>query len=101
MVKQPFQAPPMPMSGVFYIFVNKQVREKLGILEGDRVKVELRKDESKYGLPMPRELKEVLKQDAEGDRLFHALTAGKQRTILYYVGKAKDVDRRIHYALVV
>jgi uncharacterized protein YdeI (YjbR/CyaY-like superfamily) len=50
---------------------------------------------------MPKELREVLKQDKAGDRMFHSLTAGKQRTILYYIGKAKDIDRRIHMALVV
>ena len=99
--KQTFQCALMPMSGDFYIFVNKQVRDKLGIEEGNPVRVELRKDASKYGLPMPKEFREVLNQDPDGDRLFHALTAGRQRTILYYVGKARDVDRRIHYSLVV
>jgi len=52
-------------------------------------------------LPMPKEFREVLKQDKEGNRLFHALTPGKQRTVLYYIGKAKDIDRRIHLALVI
>ena len=85
----------------FCIVVNKKVREKLGIVEGCKVKVELTKDESKYGLPMPKELKEVLRQDREGNKLFHALTAGRQRTILYYIGKHKDIDRRIHMSLVV
>lgn len=85
----------------FCIVVNKKIRDKLGISEGTKVKVELIKDESKYGLPMPKELKEVLRQDPDGDKLFHSLTAGKQRTILYYLAKPKDLDRRIHMALVV
>ena len=50
---------------------------------------------------MPKELKEVLRQDRDGNKLFHSLTAGKQRTILYYIGKQKDIDRRIHMSLVV
>jgi bifunctional DNA-binding transcriptional regulator/antitoxin component of YhaV-PrlF toxin-antitoxin module len=91
---------PWTKSG-FCIVVNKQIRTKLGIVEGSEVNVELTKDESKYGLPMPKELREVLKQDREGDRLFHSLTPGKQRTILYYLAKPKDVDRRIHMALIV
>jgi hypothetical protein len=99
--KHTFQCALLPGGGRFYIIVNKQIRDKVGISHGDKVKVELVKDESKYGLPMPKELREVLKQDKEGNRLFHALTAGKQRTILYYIGKAKDIDRRIHMALVV
>jgi len=84
----------------FCIVVNKKIRDKLGIVDGDKVTVELERDESKYGLPMPKELKEVLRQDREGDKLFHALTPGKQRTMLYYIAKSKDVDRRIHFALV-
>jgi len=85
----------------FCIIVNKKIRDKLGISDGSKVKVELQVDESKYGLPMPKELREVLKQDRVGNKLFHALTPGKQRTILYYVAKNKDIDRRIHMSLVV
>lgn len=96
-----YQCALMPMDGDFFILVNKKNRDRLGIIVGDIVHVELIRDESKYGLPMPEELREVLDQDAEGDRLFHALTAGKQRTLLYYIGKWKDIDRRIHYALTI
>ena len=85
----------------FCIVVNKKIREKLGLADGSKVNVELRKDESKYGLPMPKELKEVLRQDREGNKLFHSLTSGKQRSLLYYIGKQKDIDRRIHMSLIV
>lgn len=95
-----FQCALMPWGEVFYIIVNKQKRDSIGIAAGDKVSVELVKDESKYGLPMPEELREVLNQDSEGDKLFHELTAGKQRSILYYVGKTKDIDMRIHYSLI-
>lgn len=96
-----FQAGMMHYQGDFFISVNKPTREKLGIEAGDAVDVELRLDDSKYGLPMPEEFREVLYQDPKGDRLFHALTAGKQRSLLYYIGKVKDIDKRIHYALIV
>ncbi len=92
----------MPSGDIFYIIVNKKKRDALGIVAGDTVRVELVRDESKYGLPMPDELREVLNQDPEGDRLFHALTAGKQRSLIYYIGsKSTDVDKRIHYSLIV
>jgi hypothetical protein len=96
-----FQCALLPMSGGFCIIVNKKIRDKLGIIDGDKVTVELTRDDSKYGLPMPKELKEVLRQDREGKRIFHRLTPGKQRTILYYISKPKDIDRRIHYALTI
>jgi hypothetical protein len=95
-----FQCALIPISGAFCIIVNKKIRDHLVIADGHIVQVELARDESRYGLPMPEEMREVLNQDLEGDRLFHALTKGKQRTMLYYVGKWKDVDRRIHCALV-
>lgn len=96
-----FQCALMPWGEVFYIIVNKTKRDKLGIVAGDMVNVELTRDESKYGLPMPEEFQEVLAQDAEGDRLFHGLSAGKQRSLLYLISKPKDIDVRIRYALIV
>ena len=97
---EPFQCALLPSGGKFYIIVNKKKREALGLVDGDKVKVELVIDESKYGLPMPEEFREVLNQDPEGDRLFHALTPGKQRSTLYYLGNIKDIDKRIHAALI-
>ena len=95
-----FQCALLPSDGDFVIVVNKVKRERLKIVAGDKINIELEADGSKYGLPMPPELKEVLRQDREADKLFHALTAGKQRSVLYLIGKIKDIDRRIHAALV-
>ncbi len=96
-----FQCALLPWGEGFYIIVNKKKRDALGIVAGDTVDVVLEKDESKYGLPMPEEFEEVLKQDPDGDRLFHGLTAGKQRSILYLLSRSKDIDTRIHHALIV
>ena len=96
-----FQCALLPFDGDFVIIVNKAKRNKLKIGAGDKITVELKADDSKYGLPMPPELKEVLKQDREGSKLFHSLTAGRQRSLLYLVGKVKNIDRRIHTALLV
>lgn len=88
-------------AGGFFVVVNKRIRDKLHIIEGDTVEVEMAPDRSKYGLPMPDEFSEVLRQDSEGDRLFHALTPGRQRSLIYLIGKTKDIDRRIHLALTI
>lgn len=90
----------MPNKGTFTIGVAKPRREKLGLIEGDIVAVRLESDTSKYGAPMPRELAEVLRQDPEGDRWFHALTAGKQRNMIYMIGYVKNSDRRIYLSFV-
>lgn len=96
-----FQCALLPSGDKFYIIVNKTKRDALGVVAGSRVDVLLERDESKYGLPMPDEFAEVLKQDAEGDRLFDGLTAGKQRSLLYLIGNIKDIDKRIHQALLI
>jgi Domain of unknown function (DUF1905) len=96
---EPFQCALMPWGELFYIIVNKKKRDEVGIAAGDMVDVVLVKDESQYGLPMPEEFREVLNQDEEGDRLFHALSKGKQRSVLYMLSRSKNVDLRIHQAL--
>lgn len=87
--------------GKTVIMVNKEIRSKLRIDAGEKVRVELRKDESEYGLEMPEELAELMRQDEEGSRFFHALTEGKQRTLLYVVSSVKKSERRIERAITV
>ena len=98
--KLTFQCAVLPNKKGFYIGTNKSIRDALGITAGDKVKLEIKKDESKYGCPMPEEFQEVLNQDPEGDKLFHSLTPGKQRSILYYLGTIKDIDKRIQIGLI-
>jgi Domain of unknown function (DUF1905)/Bacteriocin-protection, YdeI or OmpD-Associated len=87
--------------GKVVIMVNKEIRAKLRIDAGSRVQVRLRKDESEYGLEMPEELAELMRQDEEGNRLFHALTEGKQRSLLYVVSSVKNSERRIERSITV
>ncbi len=86
---------------LYLITVNKKLRDELELNFGDNVNVALKKDTSEYGLPLPDELKEVLKQDPQGNKVFHALTRGKQRTLLYIIGNVKHPDKRIMRALVI
>lgn len=97
-----FQCALMPKGdGSYFININKKLRDKLGLKLGMQVQASLRKDDSEYGLPMPEELAELLKQDEDGNVLFHALTPGKQRTLLYIAGSPKTSDTRLRRAIVV
>ncbi len=87
--------------GLYVVSVNKKLRSALGLSFGMAVHVSLRKDESKYGLPMPEELEELLRQDKEGHRLFHSLTAGRQRTLLYTINSAKNTETRLTRAVII
>ena len=87
--------------GSYVISINKENREKADLCPGDRARVKLVRDNSKYGLPMPAELREVLSQDPDGKKLFETLTNGRQRSVIYYIGKSKDIDIRIRHALII
>ena len=87
--------------GGFFININKEIRKKLGLVLGQEVSLSLSPDESEYGLPMPEEFAELLAQDEEGSTYFHALTPGKQRSLIYQVGNVKNPDKRINRGLVI
>lgn len=89
-----------PSRGDYFITLSKQLREKLGVDVGDSVTIELSKDESKYGMPMPEEFAEVMRQDPAGGKLFDALSPGNQRLLLKLIVMVKDVDKRIVRGLV-
>ena len=96
---EPFNCSLFPSRGDYFITVSKKLRQQLGVEVGDSVTVELAKDESKYGMPMPDEFSEVLRQDPEGERRFNQLSPGDQRLMLKLIVFVKDVDRRIARSL--
>jgi uncharacterized protein YdeI (YjbR/CyaY-like superfamily) len=92
----------MPLRGKgWFINVNKKIREQLGLKEGSRVEVSIQKDESNYGLEMPEEFSALLEMDADADKIFHALTPGKQRTLIYVIANVKNEEKRIQRAITV
>ncbi|HTK82535.1 MAG TPA: YdeI/OmpD-associated family protein, partial [Bacteroidota bacterium] len=98
---KPYQTAILPFgNGISIVRVNKKLRHGLGIEFGDTVKVVLKPDTSEYGLPVPEELRVLFLQDEDGSKLFHALTPGKQRTLLYIVDSVKSPEKRISRAVV-
>lgn len=87
--------------GVYIISVNKARVKKLNLKLGDQVQVNLRKDDSEYGLPVPEEFTEVLEQDPEANAFWEKLTPGKKRTLLYIIAQPKSSDLRITRALAI
>lgn len=88
-----------PSKGDYFITVSKKLRDKLGLKLGDGVTIELEKDTSEFGFPMPEEFAEVLRQDPDGEKLFGSLSPGNQRLMLKLILFVKDPDRRIARAL--
>ena len=87
--------------GGYFINLNKEIRTKLNLKLGDAFNYSLAKDDSKYGLPIPEEMEELLSIDDEASKYFHALTPGKQRSLLYLIGKPKTSSTRLNKALAI
>lgn len=85
----------------YYIMINKANKKKLDLEAGEELTVSLTPDTSKYGLPMPEEMEVLLQQDPEADKLFHSLTPGRQRSLLFMIGKPKSSAIRLNKALAI
>lgn len=88
-------------AGRYFILLNSEVRKEKKLSVGLDVHVSLVEDDSKYGMPLPEEMKELLYQDPEGEKVFHSLTMGKQRSLLHIIGKPKSSGKRLEKALVI
>jgi hypothetical protein len=88
-------------NGTYFVMVNKTLQKKLNVLNGESIGVTLEVDKSKYGIPMPEEMAEILSQDENINQLFHLLTPGKQRSLLYQIGIPKTTESRIKKAILI
>lgn len=91
----------MPKGDVYSIYLKKEFIKRHGLKEGDEVTLTLEKDESEYGMPVPESFQVLLDQDEEGSNYFHALTIGKQRSLIHVVGKVKNVDSQLAKGLAI
>lgn len=97
--RETFNCALFPSRGDYFLTLSKALRSRLGLEAGSKVTVELIPDTSKYGMPVPDEFAEVLRQDGKGRKLFDRLSPGDQRLMLKLVVFVKDVDRRIARSL--
>lgn len=79
----------------------KKIKKKLGVFPTDYFTVQLSEDTSKYGVEMPEEFEAVLQSDPEAFEIFETLTAGKKRSLIYYILKIKNSQNRIDKALLI
>lgn len=84
-----------------FITLNKEIVKQLNLQEGSEINVILKEDKSKYGLPICEEFQEFLLQDDEFEQLFHSLTPGKQRNLIYIAGNYKTSNTRFKKTLII
>lgn len=71
----------------------------LKLKAGAVINATLEPDTSDYQFEMPEEFAEVLQSDADASKIFHSLTQGNQRSLIYLVSQVKSADKRIERAL--
>lgn len=85
--------------GGYFINIGASICKKLKLSKGSIVTATFRRDHTEYQFPMPEELNEVLHTDPEAYKIFHSLTAGNQRGLIYLVTQVKSTDKRIERSL--
>jgi hypothetical protein len=91
----------MPWPEGYFILINQNIIKSLNLRIGDSFSLKIEKDTSEYGMEMPEELQVLLDQDEEGNRLFHELTSGKMRNLIYIVSKVKNTNSRLNKSLAI
>jgi uncharacterized protein YdeI (YjbR/CyaY-like superfamily) len=68
---------------------------------GEDVRLNIDKDQSEYGHELPESFRVLLDQDEEGRQFFEQLTPGKQRSLIYIVGKVKNIDSQLNKGMAI
>ena len=85
--------------GGHFIVIGAAVCKKLKLKTGAELHASFVIDKTEYQFEMPEELKEVLDTDDEANKIFHALTTGNQRGLIYLLSLVKASDKKIERAL--
>jgi hypothetical protein len=98
---QKLQCALMPYPEGYFILINADLVTKLGLKINSQVNLNLEKDTSEFGLPMPDSFSAMLDQEEESKKYFGQLTPGKKRALIYIVGKVKNIDSQINKGLAI
>lgn len=91
----------MPYSEGYFVLINQDLVNKHGFTLHSEVTIKIEKDHSEFGHEVPESFRVLLDQDKEGKRFFDLLTPGKQRSLVYLVGKVKNVDSQLNKGLAI
>lgn len=85
--------------GGHFVIIGSSICKKLKLKVGEEIEVSFVIDKTEYQFAMSEELKEVLDTDDEANKIFHALTPGNQRGLIYLLSLVKSSDKKIERAL--
>lgn len=84
--------------GFKYFAVGAPLRKAAKVRPGEEIEVTFHIVDPNI-VELPEELKEVLAQDEEGNKVWQSFKPGMQRSLAYYVTGVKNTDSRIKRAL--
>ncbi|PHI18556.1 hypothetical protein CEQ90_17185 [Lewinellaceae bacterium SD302] len=85
--------------GNYFINASKSVRKSANLVPDQQVTLSLEPDTSEYGMPVAEELVELWAFDQEAFDVFHTLTPGRQRSLLYRIQQPKTSETRAKRAV--
>jgi hypothetical protein len=85
--------------GVRCMMVNKAHMKSLGLMQGERVAIEVFEDPNPLGVEIPEVLEVLMEQDAMVAEVWSKLTDGRKRTICHSTRRIKNLDLQIQKAL--
>ncbi len=80
--------------GDYFIIISQEVRKRFDLEIGKEVRLTITPDDSDYGMPLPAEAAELWEMDPEARMVFHTLSPGHQRNLLYQIDKLKRPESR-------
>lgn len=86
-------------TGDYFILLNQEICKQYQLEPEEEVTLAIEPDDSEYGMPLPEELAELWAVDEEAYRVFHLMTPGKQRSLIYQISKPKGAETRIKKAV--
>lgn len=82
------------MSGCYMIGMTQELRKKIGKQPGDKVRVELEKDEEERLIELPDDFKNALERNKDAGGFFEKLSYTKKKEYIQWILEAKKGDTR-------
>lgn len=95
-----FHAALMKRKGTILMMFSKNHQKTLGIFPNDYFEMQLFEDTSKYGVELSEEFEAVMMSDYDAFQQFETLSIGKQRGLIYAIGRYKNSQTRIDKTLI-
>ena len=90
----PFQSRIAVYGGRFYLGINRTLRDAAGVEPGDRVVVELERDDEPRTVTLPGDLAEALDEDPELRAYFNGLSHTHRKEYVSWITEAKRAETR-------